>query len=89
MLRLLEQAGLEKSPAQTPLEFAASLPAAEVAVPVASLTELYLVARFGRAEAGGNRSEGSRAEHAADADRFVTLLADVQAALRLRRTTSA
>jgi protein-glutamine gamma-glutamyltransferase len=47
MLRLLERAGWRKSPSQTPSEFAASLPACEIAAPVARFTELCLAARFG------------------------------------------
>jgi len=47
MLRLLEKRGWKKSPSQTPLEFAAAIPAPEVARPVAQLTELYQSARFG------------------------------------------
>jgi hypothetical protein len=47
MLRLLARRGLKKSPGQTPLEFAASLPAAELAEPVGQLTELYQNARYG------------------------------------------
>jgi protein-glutamine gamma-glutamyltransferase len=48
MLRLLEKRGWIKSEAQTPLEFAAAIPAAsDVSMPVARLTELYQSARFG------------------------------------------
>ncbi len=47
MLRLLERRGWKKAPPQTPLEFAAAIPAPEVAAPVAQLTELYQAARFG------------------------------------------
>ena len=47
MLRLLEKAGWRKSPSQTPSEFAASLPAGEVAAPVARFTDLCMAARFG------------------------------------------
>jgi protein-glutamine gamma-glutamyltransferase len=47
MLRLLEKRGWKKSPSQTPLEFAAAIPAPEVFAPVAQLTELYQSARFG------------------------------------------
>ena len=39
MLRQLERAGCRKSPCQTPLEFAASLPAREFAAPASQLTE--------------------------------------------------
>lgn len=47
MLRLLEKRGWKKAPSQTPLEFAAAIPASEVSGPVARLTELYQSARFG------------------------------------------
>ncbi len=47
MLRMLERHGFRKRPAQTPLEFATALPAAELATPVAQFTDLYLMARFG------------------------------------------
>ncbi len=47
MLRLLEKRGWKKAPSQTPLEFASAIPAADIATPVAQLTELYQSARFG------------------------------------------
>jgi protein-glutamine gamma-glutamyltransferase len=47
MLRLLERRGWKKPPSQTALEFAAAIPAAEIAAPVAQLTALYQSARFG------------------------------------------
>jgi transglutaminase-like putative cysteine protease len=47
MLRLLEKRGWKKAESQTPLEFAAAIPAAEIAGPVAQLTALYQSARFG------------------------------------------
>jgi len=47
MLRLLERRGWKKSPSQTALEFAAAIPATEIAAPVAQLTALYQSARFG------------------------------------------
>ena len=47
MLRLLSRRGLRKQPEQTPREFVASLPAAELAGCVARLTDLYHTARFG------------------------------------------
>jgi protein-glutamine gamma-glutamyltransferase len=47
MLRLLEKRGWKKSPSQTAQEFAAAIPAADVATPVAQLTQLYQSARFG------------------------------------------
>ena len=75
MLRLLERHGWRKSPAQTPLEFAASLPAGQVRTPVLDLTDTYLAVRF------GNPGTGSAG---VNAQRFAALLADLQSALRAR-----
>ena len=47
MLRMLEKRGWKKSPSQTAQEFAATIPASEVAGPVTQLTHLYESARFG------------------------------------------
>jgi hypothetical protein len=47
MLRLLEHRGWKKAAAQTPLEFAAAIPAPNLISPVAQLTEIYQSARFG------------------------------------------
>jgi hypothetical protein len=47
LLRLLGRRGWKKSPAQTPLEFASVLSAAELASPVGEFTRLYQQARFG------------------------------------------
>jgi transglutaminase-like putative cysteine protease len=47
MLRLLERRGWKKSLSQTALEFAAAIPASEIAAPVSQLTALYQSARFG------------------------------------------
>lgn len=47
MLKMLEKRGWKKMPWQTPREFAAAIPATEVAAPVLQLTELYQAARFG------------------------------------------
>jgi transglutaminase-like putative cysteine protease len=47
MLKLLERRGWRKSPSQTPLEFAAAIPAADLSAPVAQLTQIYQSARFG------------------------------------------
>jgi hypothetical protein len=47
MLRLLARRGLTKAEWITPLEFAASIPQAELAAPVWRLTEIYQAARFG------------------------------------------
>ncbi len=68
MLRLLERAGWRKSPSQTPSEFAASLPAGEIAAPVARFTDLCMAARF-----GGRSVEASR---------FSALLQEIKSSLR-------
>jgi hypothetical protein len=47
MLRLLARRGIRKKPAQTPLEFATSLPDGNLATPVRELTTMYHAARFG------------------------------------------
>lgn len=47
MLRLLEKRGWKKETSETALEFAAAIPLAEIAAPVAQFTELYQSARFG------------------------------------------
>jgi hypothetical protein len=64
------------------LEFAESLPAGEVSAPVARLTDLYLVARFGNHGASSaadtdDRWEIPLADRNADAQRFVALLATI------------
>jgi protein-glutamine gamma-glutamyltransferase len=55
MLRLLERRGWRKSSAQTPLEFAASIPVPEFAGPARELTSLYQSARFGAQPADARR----------------------------------
>jgi hypothetical protein len=47
MLRLLARSGIRKSPGQTPIEFATSLPDGNLATPVHELTTMYQAARFG------------------------------------------
>ena len=47
MLRLLARRGIRKTPAQTPIEFAISLPDENLTAPVHELTGLYQAARFG------------------------------------------
>jgi len=47
MLRVLERNGIRKAPAQTPMEFAASLPDGNLAEPVFELTSIYQAARYG------------------------------------------
>ncbi len=71
MLRLLARRGLHKPPALTPREFAASLPATELAAPVAQLTHLYQMARFGA--------------RGADARQIAQLLGKIRELLRPRR----
>jgi protein-glutamine gamma-glutamyltransferase len=56
MLRLLSRCGIRKTPEQTPLEFAASLPDGNLAGPVHELTTMYHAARF-----GGQASDPRRA----------------------------
>ena len=55
MLRLLERAGWHKSPSQTPLEFAASLPGGGLGMPVQRFTDVCMAVRF-----GGQNVESSR-----------------------------
>jgi protein-glutamine gamma-glutamyltransferase len=74
MLRLLEQKGWTKSPAQTPSEFAVSLPPGDLFEPVGELTRLYQAARFGG--------------HNANSGRVAALLARIQGALRARPAPS-
>jgi hypothetical protein len=74
MLRLLEKAGWRKSPSQTPMEFAASLPAGGTTAPVHRLTELCMAARF-----GGHKIEASR---------FTGLLEEVKVSIRARTRRS-
>jgi len=47
MLRVLARGGIRKTPAQTPMEFAASLPDGSLAAPVFELTSIYQAARYG------------------------------------------
>jgi len=68
MLRLLARRGIRKQPGQTPLEFASSVTAAELAAPVAQLTDLYQMARFG--------------DHSAEAQKMGDLLASIKAIMR-------
>lgn len=55
LLGLLRRRGFRKAPAQTPLEFAASLPPPELAGPVDEFTRLYNQVRFGQAPAPTTR----------------------------------
>jgi len=61
MLRLLARRGMVKPPGQTPQEFAASIPAVELAGPVSQLTALYQSARF-----GARSTEASKMTHLLD-----------------------
>ncbi len=47
MLRVLARGGILKTEAQTPMEFAASLPDGSLAAPVMELTSIYQAARYG------------------------------------------
>ena len=47
LLVTLRRKGFPRGPAQTPLEFAGSLPAADLSAPVSEFTRLYNQARFG------------------------------------------
>ena len=55
LLGALRRKGFRKSAAQTPLEFAASLPPPDLAAPVQEFTALYNQTRFGEHEAPANR----------------------------------
>jgi protein-glutamine gamma-glutamyltransferase len=73
MLRLLENRGWKKPVSQTPFEFAAAIPQADLAAPVAQLTELYLSARFGH--------------HPARIEQMSSLLRSIRESLRSRKTS--
>ena len=47
MLRVLGRSGFSKSEAQTPMEFATSLPDGNLAAPVVEMTSIYQAARYG------------------------------------------
>jgi hypothetical protein len=47
MLHVLARGGIEKTDAQTPMEFAASMPDGTLAAPVVELTSIYQAARYG------------------------------------------
>lgn len=68
MLRLLERRGLRKRPAETPLEFAAALPAAQLVTPVVRFTDLYLMARFSSARPDQGRMSALLSEIRATLD---------------------
>ena len=56
MLRVLAQGGIRKTEAQTPMEFAASLPDGSLSAPVFELTTIYQAARFGGKPADPQRA---------------------------------
>lgn len=74
MLRLVERAGWHKPASQTPVEFAATLPAGEIGSPVVRFTNLCMAARF-----GGENVELSR---------FAALLEEIKVSLRRASYTS-
>jgi protein-glutamine gamma-glutamyltransferase len=71
MLRLLEKRGWKKAASQTPLEFAAAIPAADILAPVLQLTEMYQSARFG--------------DHPAPIEQMSALLRSIRDSLRTRK----
>ena len=56
MLRVLARGGIRKTDAQTPMEFAASLPDGSLAAPVFELTSIYQAARYGGKPADPQRA---------------------------------
>jgi hypothetical protein len=56
MLRVLAGGGIHKTPAQTPMEFAASLPDGNLAAPVFEMTSIYQAARYGGKPADPQRA---------------------------------
>jgi transglutaminase-like putative cysteine protease len=56
MLRVLARGGIRKTDAQTPMEFAASLPNGSLAAPVFELTTIYQAARYGGKPADPQRA---------------------------------
>jgi transglutaminase-like putative cysteine protease len=74
MLKLLEKSGWRKAASQTPLEFAAAIPATDLVAPVANLTELYQAARFG--------------EHPAKVEQMSSLLKLIRDGLKTRTSKS-
>ena len=55
LLRVLKRKGFQKQPAQTPLEFAAGIPPADLSSGVADFTRLYNQSRFGPSVTGSAR----------------------------------
>ena len=56
MLRVLGRGGIRKTDAQTPMEFATSLPDGNLAAPVFELTSIYQAARYGGKPADPQRA---------------------------------
>jgi protein-glutamine gamma-glutamyltransferase len=56
MLRVLGRGGIRKTEAQTPMEFATSLPDGNLAAPVFELTSIYQAARYGGKPADPQRA---------------------------------
>jgi len=56
MLRVLGRGGIRKNDAQTPMEFATSLPDGNLAAPVFELTSIYQAARYGGKPADPQRA---------------------------------
>jgi protein-glutamine gamma-glutamyltransferase len=75
MLRLLERRGWKKSASQTPLEFAATIPAPNLIAPIAQLTALYQSARFG--------------DHPARIEQMSRLLRAIRDSVRAAKASSA
>ncbi len=71
MLRVLARGGIRKLEAQTPMEFASSLPDGTLAAPVLEMTSLYQAARYGA--------------KAADPQRASSLIDHIQTFLRSRK----
>jgi hypothetical protein len=72
MLRVLAGSGIHKTPAQTPMEFAATLPDGNLSAPVFELTSIYQAARY-----GGKPTDPLRAS---------SLIDRIRAFLRSRKT---
>jgi Domain of unknown function (DUF4129) len=56
MLHVLGRFGFRKTPGQTPMEFATSLPDGNLAAPVFELTSIYQAARYGGKPADPQRA---------------------------------
>jgi hypothetical protein len=56
MLRVLARSGIRKTDAQTPMEFASSLPSGNLSAPVFEVTAIYQAARYGAKPADPQRT---------------------------------